>query len=301
MPTTRKPLTLSGWYEHTDGTWGFYSWELGAGRVELVPVVIVRSQAETAGPPPERLRAMREHLTASGDQQGEAWCTLALHGHDVAVARAIELDRQIGATTKDELSEHIRKAAERTIDLEWTRYLVITYEATAWPEQGDSGRPRSNGSYSTLGISDDRAELMADPDGDRWSDRHTNRLITAIDLHWAVTEFTQPFVPVGGPRPVRMQREVTREIDTDDERGTTYHEEIASPIELDDDQLPPGAVLWTAEREALLRAVLAALGKLDARMVEMFRGDPDQLARRIDAAALNPARLLATSQEADDE
>lgn len=97
MPTTRKPLQLSGWYEHTDGTWGFYTWDVGDGIITLALVVTVATQAETAGPPPERLRAMRERLAGRGDRQGEAWCTLALHGHDVAVARVIELDRQIGA------------------------------------------------------------------------------------------------------------------------------------------------------------------------------------------------------------
>jgi hypothetical protein len=62
----------------------------------------------------------------------------------------------------------------------------------------------------------------------------------------------------------------------------------------DDDKLPVGAVPWTAEREAFLREVLAALGKLDARMVELFRGDPDQLSRRLDAAVRQgSARLLA--------
>jgi hypothetical protein len=55
-----------------------------------------------------------------------------------------------------------------------------------------------------------------------------------------------------------------------------------------------GPVPWTAEREAFLREVLAALGKLDARMVELFRGDPDQLSRRLDAAVRQgSARLLA--------
>ncbi len=97
MPTTRKPLTVSGWYEHTDGTWGFYTWDIGDGVITLAPIIIVRTQPETAGPPPERLRAMREHFAGRGDRQGEAWCMLALHGHDVAIARAIELDRQIGA------------------------------------------------------------------------------------------------------------------------------------------------------------------------------------------------------------
>lgn len=25
-PTTVEPITLDGWYEHTDGTWGEYAW-----------------------------------------------------------------------------------------------------------------------------------------------------------------------------------------------------------------------------------------------------------------------------------
>lgn len=27
--TTKEPVTLSGWYEHTDGTWGRYGWHAG--------------------------------------------------------------------------------------------------------------------------------------------------------------------------------------------------------------------------------------------------------------------------------
>lgn len=112
MPTPINPLALSGWYEHTDGTWGFYTWEVTAGRVELVPVITVRSQAETVGPPPERLRAMREHLAGRGDRQGEAWCTLALHGHDVAVARVIELEHQLMADLAAELDGLVAEALQ---------------------------------------------------------------------------------------------------------------------------------------------------------------------------------------------
>ncbi len=112
MLTTRKPLALSGWYEHTDGTWGFYTWDLSDGGITLALVVIVATQAETAGPPAERLRAMREHLAGRGDRQGEAWCTLALHGHDVAVAKVIELDRllmaDLAAALEDRVAEALR-------------------------------------------------------------------------------------------------------------------------------------------------------------------------------------------------
>ena len=94
---------------------------------------------------------------------------------------------------------------------------------------------------------------------------------------------------------VRMRREVNcRLADRDGEGRETYEEVVGSPNEQDDDQLPTGAVPWTVKREAFLREVLAALGQLDARMVELFGGDPDQLARRLDAAVQQgSARLLA--------
>lgn len=107
MPATVKPLTLSGWYEHVDGSWGFYTWDVGDGIITLALAITVRTQAETAGPPPERLRAMREHFAGRGDQQGEAWCTLALHGHDVAIAKVIELERSLMAELAAEIENSV--------------------------------------------------------------------------------------------------------------------------------------------------------------------------------------------------
>jgi hypothetical protein len=96
-------------------------------------------------------------------------------------------------------------------------------------------------------------------------------------------------------RPVQRVPEVDCQLDDRDDDGReTYREVVGSPSEQDDDKLPVGAVPWTAERETFLREVLAALGKLDARMVELFRGDPNQLSRRLDAAVRQgSARLLA--------
>jgi len=200
------------------------------------------------------------------------------------------------ARTKDELSAKIRQAAQKTIDVEWTRYLVVDYEAKAWPLDGDSGRPKTSGHYVTLSIDDDRATLARDPQADKWRNRNRERVVTSIDLHWQVCEFSTPYaLPEDKRKTVRMRREVDCQLDNRDDDGhETYREVIGAPSEQDDDKLPVGAVPWTAEREAFLREVLAALGKLDARMVELFRGDPDQLSRQLDDAVHQGlARLLA--------
>lgn len=200
------------------------------------------------------------------------------------------------ARTKDELAGKIRQAAQKTIDVEWARYLVVDYEAKAWPLDGDSGRPETSGHYETLSIADDRALLARDPKADEWSNRNCARVVTSIDLHWAVCEFSTPYaLPEDKKKTVRMRREIDLRLDDrDDEGNETYREVVGAPNEQDDDKLPVGAVPWTAEREAFLREVLAALGKLDARMVELFRGGPDQLSRRLDAAVRQgSARLLA--------
>ena len=61
--------------------------------------------------------------------------------------------------------------------------------------------------------------------------------------------------------------------------------------------MPPGTLVWTPEREALLVEVLAALGKLDSRLLDLFSGDVKQLASKIDAAQIDPSRLLAAPVE----
>ena len=212
------------------------------------------------------------------------------------------------AKTKDELTAKIRQAAQKTIDVEWTRYLVVDYEAKAWPLEGDSGRPETSGHYETLSIEEDRATLARDAKADKWSDRKRDRVVTSIDLHWHVCEFSSPYrLPEDKKKTVRMRRNVDcRIVDRDDGRGTpdgsgaegrSYQEVTGEPSEQDDDGLPVGAVPWTAQREAFLREVLAALGRLDQRMVELFRGDPDRIARQLDAAAQrDPARLLAAPE-----
>jgi hypothetical protein len=71
-------------------------------------------------------------------------------------------------------------------------------------------------------------------------------------------------------------------------------EKIGEPEEWEDDVLPSGMLLWTPEREAVLAEIVASLGKLDARLLDLFTGDATALAGKIDAAAqTDPSRLLA--------
>lgn len=201
------------------------------------------------------------------------------------------------ALTKDELSAKIKQAAQKTIDVEWTRYLIVDYQADAWPLDGDSGRPCSSGGYETLSLDDDRAALSGGPVTETRGRGRDPSVVTSVKLNWSVCEFSSPYpcpMPEDKKKVVRMRREVDSQLDDRDDDGReTYREVVGAPSEQEDDALPAGAVPWTAEREAFLREVLAALGKLDARMVELFRGDPDSLARRLDAAAQQDSwRLL---------
>lgn len=207
--------------------------------------------------------------------------------------------QQYDAQTKDALADKIREAADKTIDVEWTRYMVVGYSAKAWPLDGDSGRPNNSGSYETLGLDDDRATLARDPKAERWDRRSETRVITGIDLHWEVCEMSTPYtLPENREKTVRMRREVDCQLIDRADESEGYREVVSAPSEQDDDSLPIGAVVWTAEREALLREILAALGKLDARMLELFSGDPDKLARQLDnAAQRDPGRLLAAPVE----
>ncbi len=192
--------------------------------------------------------------------------------------------RWYDALTQGELADQIRQVA----DAAWTRYLVIGYTAKACHLDGDRGRPL--GAYQVLSIEADRdalAEVGPPEEG-----AVSVRALTSIELNWSIYEFSTPYALPGNPsKTVRMRREVERQLtDRSDGSGSApegeiYQDDIAPPDEQEDDRLPPGAVPWTAEREALLRDLLATLGQIDAQMVALFHGDPEQVARQLDEAA----------------
>lgn len=207
------------------------------------------------------------------------------------------------AKTKDALIEQIRNAAQRTVDVQWQRYLVVDYEAEARPLEGDSGRPRDHGEYETLSIEEDRSSLAPDPSAPSWALQSVQRVVTSIGLTWCLCEFSTPYPRVEDGKIVRMRREIKshplrdadRQIQSDEhgEEVATHEEWTSDPKEQDDDQLPVGAVPWSPAREQVLRDVLAALGALDARMAQLFRGDAEAVARRIDDVAARGQPILA--------
>lgn len=197
------------------------------------------------------------------------------------------------AKTKDELAEQIKIAATKSLSIEWTRYIQISYEAQGWPiEDENSGRPATSGQYHTYGLDDDRTKF-----DDRITTANTREkhVICAVELHWSICEISEPYALPEEPRKlVRSQRSV----DVWRWGADIGKEKIGEPQEWEDAVLPPGTLLWTPEREAVLAEIVAALGKLDARLLELFTGDADKLAGKIDAAAQNdPSRLLAAGSE----
>jgi hypothetical protein len=196
------------------------------------------------------------------------------------------------ADTKTELSEKIKTAATKSLSIEWRRYIQIDYEAQGWPiEDEKSGRPATSGQYHRYNLDDDRT---------KFDDRITTagirekHAICAIELHWSICEISEPYaLPEEPKKLVRAKRsvEVCRwGVDVGKEK-------IGEPEEWEDDVLPPGTLLWTPDREALLAEVVAALGRLDARLLELFSGDAKQLAEKIDAAQTDPSRLLMAGPE----
>lgn len=197
------------------------------------------------------------------------------------------------ADTKDDLAAQIKVAATKALSIEWKRYLQISYEAHGWPIADEkSGRPETSGQYHTFEIDHDRSKFGFSYD----NDEDNRYAICAIELHWSLCEISEPYaLPEDPNKRVRAKRKV----DVWDHGPDTGKEQIGDPEEWEDDVLPPGTLLWT-EREALLAEVVAALGRLDARLVDLFRGDADALAEKIDAAEqTDPSRLLAPPPEVD--
>ena len=191
------------------------------------------------------------------------------------------------AKTKDDLAEQIKTAATKSLAIEWKRYILIDYEAKGWPiEDAKSGRPATSGQYHTYELDDDRTKF--DGKNARGNDKHA---ICAIELHWALCEISEPYaLPEEPSKRVRAKRDVGIHGWGPD----TGKEQIDEPQEWEDDVLPPGTLPWTPAREAALAEIVAALGKLDARLLELFTGDAEALAGKIDAAAqTDPSRLLA--------
>ena len=192
--------------------------------------------------------------------------------------------RWYDADTKDGLAEKIKVAATKALSVEWRRYIQVSYEAEGFPIADEkSGRPAMSGTYHTFQIDHDRSKFG------RGRDEDEKYAICSVKLQWSICEISEPYAL---PEEPRKRVRATREVDVWAWGPDAGKEKIGDPTEWDDDVLPPGTLLWTPEREAILRMVVEALGGLDARLVELFSGDADQLARKIDVATSADARYL---------
>lgn len=194
------------------------------------------------------------------------------------------------AKTKDDLSEQIKTAATKALSIEWKRYIQIDYEAEGWPIEDDkSGRPATGGQYHTFEIDHDRDTFG------HGRDKNEKFAICAVKLHWTICEISEPY---SLPEEPRKQVRAKREVGIWGWGTDVGTEKMGEPEEWEDDVLPVGTLLWTPEREAVLTEIVAALGRLDGRLVDLFRGDAAELAGKIDAAQIDPSRLLAARAEA---
>jgi hypothetical protein len=155
-------------------------------------------------------------------------------------------DVQYVSKSRDALKAKMDQVAMVTIDLKWSRYLLVKYTATI-PYQGNFH------STTTLTIDDPR--------------RKNAHAVLGIHLNWELVEYSDAFeLPNQGRR--FMKRDVF-------ESGPSSSQETIN-------ELPDGLVPYTKEREAILQQLRAALASVDAKMVELFRGDPERVARRLD-------------------
>jgi hypothetical protein len=186
------------------------------------------------------------------------------------------------AKTKEALEAKIKKAVERTIDLVWDRYIVVQYEMTAKPLESTNAPSLSTG--NVFGISDDRDDLI-----ERWRRKKIIKVVAGIELAWDLVDYTRPWIRPESGKSIRCKRTV----DYYEDDAGKHVERLGDPCELDSDELPTGAVLWSKEREQLLHDILKMLAELDRRMVELFRGDAEALAGKLDVLSFDPQRLLA--------
>jgi hypothetical protein len=193
------------------------------------------------------------------------------------------------AKTKDDLAEQIKVAATKALSIEWKRYIQISYKAQGGPiEDEKSGRSATSGQYHTYDLDDDRTKFDDRITSAGIRDKHA---ICEIELHWTICEISEPYVLPEEPKKLVRAK---RSVEIWRWGSDVGKEKIGEPEEWEDNVLPSGTLLWTPEREALLAEIVASLGKLDARLLELFTGDALALAAKIDAAAqTDPSRLLA--------
>lgn len=165
--------------------------------------------------------------------------------------------------SRDALQEKMNQVARVTFDLEWSRYLHIEYKATV------QIRSSWHGGTTDLDVDDKREK---------------DKPILGISLTWEIVEYSNAIRLPGDDD----DRYMTREVDEDGEASETQESK---------NNLPPGLVIYTKEREQLLKGIRVALGGIDKKMCDLFGGTPDQVAKRLDTASSSYPLLLAAPKK----
>lgn len=150
--------------------------------------------------------------------------------------------------SREALQAKMDEVARVTYDLKWERYLKVEYKAevpykTSW----------SSGGTTTIAVDDKREK----------------KPIFGIALTWEVVEYSDAINLPGDDG----SRYMTRDVDEDGEASST--QETVK-------ELPLGLVVYTKERETLLKSIREVFTKVDKKMCELLNGTPEQVAKRLD-------------------
>lgn len=199
------------------------------------------------------------------------------------------------AQTKATLEATLSNAVKKNLDLVWDRYLVIHYKADAHSLVKNGRHARQYGQVISFGPDDPRTNPLTERrrnlvDAD---DTAVPLAITSIELTWEIVEISRPYSVPEQKGQIRARRHVfLGDPNADDEADR--EDTFGDPREEENDRLPPGAVLYTPEREALLLSIVEGLRILDSKLASLFSGDADALAQKL--ATASTALLLGQNE-----
>lgn len=176
------------------------------------------------------------------------------------------------AATVDDLKKDVAAAIAAEQNITWERYIIIKYSAKLerWWDSPDAWYGGGN-----------MVECGLNPP---WRNFHEKKRATpppegtpchSIALEWTIIELSSTFVPAGESTPKRLERHVKKD-------GTA---EVNARPDRRPAELPEGTVLCTPERIAALQQIRARLTLLSEKMRELFAGDPEERAARLDNAS----------------
>ena len=164
--------------------------------------------------------------------------------------------------SREALQAKMDEVARVTLDIKWTRYLHVDYEAIV---------PCTYGGHSHIDTDESRKGYEGK--------------IVGMQMTWEVVEFSDSIQLPGDDNDERfMKRDV-------DERG--HVEEKMESV----NHLPDNLIPYTKEREALLKSICDAFTSIDKKMCDLLKGSPEQIAKRLDAVQ-GPLLLAAPPKKA---